>query len=92
MRIWVVNPYIKYRNYYILKSGRCQVNEVLLYQDVSDGQCKYTLLWVYGEKDKMGLPDDIGLDCQFVPVEQVVRMRPVFELVAADVLRTSAFR
>jgi len=38
------------------------------------------------------LVDDIGLDCQFVPVEQIVRMQPVFELVAADVHRTSAFR
>ena len=41
-------------------------------------------MWLY--------QDDIGLDCQFVPMEQIVRMPPVFELVAADVHRTSAFR
>ena len=36
--------------------------------------------------------DDTGLDCQFVPLEQIVRMQPVFELVATDVHRTIAFR
>ena len=36
--------------------------------------------------------DDIGLDYQLVPLEQVVWCQPVFELVDPDVHRTSGYR
>ena len=36
--------------------------------------------------------NDIGLDCQIVPMGQFVRMQPVFELVAATCHRHVAFR
>ena len=36
--------------------------------------------------------DDVGLDCLFAPLGQKVRMPPVFELVAATVHWTVAFR